>query len=189
MNVLQVLKSASLYLNLFDEFNPVFNGEGFENLSEEEQREFGKILSALNLIVCEVASEYVDLLTEEIVSFKNKQLDVCSLNKNLHKVFYIFKNNKKIKFKVVDGKICCDVDGEVRIVYSYIPEELAIGSSLEFLISKLSLKTLALGVASEYCFISGFFDDAKIWEERFVKSLQGNLKRQGKVSLPNRGWL
>ena len=68
-------------------------------------------------------------------------------------------------------------------------DSVLLEDDLKFLNSKISLKTLALGVASEYCFINGFFDDAKIWEERFEKSLQANLKKLGKVKLPNRRWM
>lgn len=189
MTVLQVLKNASLYLNLLDEFQPFFNEETQTEISTQTQKEFDKLLYALNLVVVEILSEYVEVVTEENIVFENNLFDISCLANDLNRVHNIVKNNKKIDFKLLADKIKAQVDGEVAITYSYYPKKLVVTDSLNFLNSKISLKTLALGVASEYCFINGFFDDAKIWEERFEKALKGNLKMLGKVNLPNRRWI
>ena len=188
MTVLQVLENASLYLDLLDEFEPFFSGEEVQ-VEDETQKEFNKLLYALNLIVVEILSEQTEVLTEEEINFENNSFDISKLSQDLNRVHSIVKNKKEVKFKLFGDIIKSDVDGVVKIIYSYYPKQLESGDNLNFLNSKISLKTLSLGVASEYCFINGFFDDAKIWEERFEKSLQGNLKKLGKINLPNRRWL
>lgn len=189
MTVLQVLENASLYLDLLDEFEPFFNSGSETEIGSETQKEFDKLLYALNLVVVEIISEYAEVITEEEIEFKNNCFEITKLSKALNRVYNIVKNKNNVEYKIFGDKIKADTEGNATIVYSYYPDKLQSLDNLGFLNSKVSLKTLALGVASEYCFINGFFDDAKVWEERFEKSLQGNLKKLGKVNLPNRRWL
>lgn len=188
MTVLQVLENASLYLDLLVEFKPFFS-EGEVQVEDGTQKEFDKLLYALNLVIVEILSEQAEVFTEEEICLENNCFNISKLSKDINRVHSITKNKKEFAYKIFGDTIKTDIDGKVKIVYSYYPQKLEKEDDLKFLNSKISLKTLALGVASEYCFINGFFDDAKIWEERFEKSLQANLKKLGKVKLPNRRWM
>lgn len=188
MTALQVLENASLYLDLLNEFKPIFDGSETE-IEDETQKEFDKLVHALNLVVVEILSEYAEVLTQEEICFEDNSFDMTRLSKDINRVHCIVKNGKEVKYKIFGDQIKIDSNGPAGIIYSYYPQKLNVNDSLTFLNSKISLKTLSLGVASEYCFACGFFDDAKIWEERFEKSLQGNLKKQGRINLPNRRWL
>jgi len=189
MTVLEVLENASLYLNLKEEFESIFKDDKSVQISEETQNQFDKLVNCLNIVVNDIAGQYVKLLTSEQVEFIDNSFDIFNLTKNVNKIFYVKdKDGYKLNFKIVDNKIICDKSGNFVIEYSFYPQKFTKNDDLSVFCGKISLKTLALGVACEYCFISGFFDDAKVWEERFINCINSNLRKVGHSHMPKRRW-
>lgn len=189
MTVLEVLENASLYLNLKEEFEGIFDSEKNIEVSDETQNQFNKLVDCLNIVVSDMACQYCKLLTCEQVCFVNNCFDILNLGKCANKIFYVKdKDGYKLNFKIIENKIVCDRSGEFIVEYSFYPQKLTKDDNLNVLGGRVSVKTLALGVACEYCFISGFLDDAKIWEERFVNCLNSNLRKIGHSHMPKRRW-
>ena len=93
------------------------------------------------------------------------------------------------KFKSFDEYISVGCNGLVKIVYSYLPQDIKMTDTVYNFAGRVSTRTFALAVASEYCFISNIFDDAKIWHERFCESIKNNLSKKGNIYLAKRKWL
>lgn len=189
MTVLEVLENASLYLNLKEEFESIFNKESNVEISKETQNQFDKLISCLNIVANDIAGQYCKLITIEEVNFIDNSFNIDQLSKKVNNIFAVKdKNGLRKNFKIIDNKIICDNSGKFIVEYSFYPNAFGKDDNLNVFGGKVSLKTFALGVASEYCFVNGFFDDAKIWEERFVNCINSNLRKIGHSHMPKRRW-
>lgn len=189
MTVLEVLENASLYLNLKEEFESIFNNDKSAEVTEETQNQFEKLIDCLNLVVSDIAGQYCKLMTTEKVQFVDNSFDILNLTKCANKIFFVKdENGFKQNFKIIDNKIVCENSGNFTVEYSFYPQKFTKDDELSIFSGKIGVKTFALGVACEYCFVSGFFDDAKIWEERFVNCLKNNLRKIGHSHMPKRRW-
>ncbi|MBQ3047947.1 MAG: hypothetical protein IJD48_02910 [Clostridia bacterium] len=187
MTVLEVLENASLYLNLQDEFKDIF--EGKEDIDEETYLQFEKLLKCLNIVIDDICSQYQTLKTYEEVDVSADGFEIKKLSKKINQILHIKTPNElKLCFKIVDNKIVCDYVGKIFVEYSYYPEKLKKDDCLDYFNGTISTKTIALGVASEYCFVNGFFEDAKIWEQRFLNCINANLRKLGHSCMPKRRW-
>ena len=188
MTVLDVLETASLYLNLRNDFDYYFNENNNTSPSSEVQNKFATMLKALNLIVQEVAVEFKPVYMEENLNFVNGVGDLSSLTETVNKVVCVKDIFKSYKFSVINGKILADVNGEKIIKYSYIPEELSQTDDIPF-DEQVGEKTLAFGVCMEYLFLNNVLDEVSVWEDRFYKSLKNSLRNVGRYNMPKRRWL
>ena len=186
MTVLEILKLVSLYLNLYDNFSPIFSGS--TTLSKtEDQQELNKVLVAINTTTKSLSCLYKLKFKEEI-TFANNTFDALLLSKKLNKIISIKnKMGNKIPFKIVANKITCSYCGAATIEYFYFPNEAENLNDNVDLNSVICPKTFAMGVVSEYCYINNLFDDAAVWEERFLKSLNKKALSNS-VVLPKRNW-
>lgn len=184
MQVKQVLKTASVMLNLADEFQLIFDGGSVDS---QTQKEFDKLLTSLNLCYLEVCSDYLPLLEQESIFADNGKIFFTQLNKSVCQIISIkTQNGKNVKFTLFPNCIKTNYDGYLNITYSYIPSTLTLNDNFDISITE---KCLSMGTCAEYCFINSFFDDAEIWDKRFKESLQLSLKKRGGIKLPKRRWL
>ena len=84
-----------------------------------------------------------------------------------------------------------EVDGvSSEIFYRYQPDEISsLEDELENFSNKVTEKIFAFGVAMEYCFIQGLYDDAQIWEKRFKDALLIRASKKSNMKLPARRWI
>lgn len=217
MKVLDVIKLTCAYLGLYNDylnyFEPSVNTNSQETLqgqialqdivpnSEEETSttlempsEKKEILSLLILAFNNTQDKIlknINLITQETVTLENGKIDISKLSKKLNKVLKIFCNGKKLNYKVLDNFIVLDnaIDyNNIEIEYSYFLPYIETLNDETNLQNLIKLRTFALGVASEYCFISGLFDDAEIWNKKFLQELNEDRKSIKNFITPKRSW-
>lgn len=190
MTVKQVLHLASIYLNCEQEFATLIDGE-----TEEQNTiiatQFNRLLTSLNLCYNEIALEYLPLLVTQKIVVENNKIYLMDLSKELKDVYSItsLDDKKSFKFKVYADYISTNVNGAVKITYSYVPDELTLNSSINNFLGRVSVKCLALGTAKEYCYLEGLYDDANIWEDRYKNTLKIQTRKKAEITLPKRRWL
>ena len=190
MTAKQVLLLASAFLNLQQEFEPLINDPQVQ-VDERTKLEFNNLVQSLNLCYSEIALDYMPLLCSEQVLVENNKIYVMDLAHELKDVHSItsLDNNKSFKFVIYPDYIKTNVLGNVNITYSYVPEQISVNDNVNNFAGRLSLKCLALGVAAEYCFLSGLYDDAKIFDARFKNILKIECRKKSNITLPKRRWL
>lgn len=184
MKVKEVLESVCLYLDLYDEFLPLFNGE---SLTEEVKLEYKKMLLAINNTTQELSYKILKNKAKEDVLFVSNTFNKNMLTKQAIEIIEVKNNNKKLKFKIFGNNIECNTT-KAEITYTYLPQ---LVSSLEDEIvtdNRLSLKAFVLGVISEYNNINGLFDDSLAFQEKFLKAVNECLKPNRNFKLPKRRW-
>lgn len=151
-----------------------------ENLALQQ-----KLVKCFNLIREEIASEYQPILHVEKFIVKNFKLELSSFENEVVEIYSIKDRfGRNVHYKIFDGYIfVCGKD--VEVIYSTIAQELEINDEFS---SNLPERIFAYGVAREYFFLSGLYEDANIWEERFKGALQIMLRRKSEVKVPRRSW-
>ena len=189
MTIKNILKIACLFLGK-ENIVAALNLEDFSMASEGEKSEVQFLISCLNLIQGEVATDYIPLNFKEKVASEDGKILIESLSKKLLEVVSVKdKNGYKIKFKNFPNHI--EVDGVAgEILYRYQPDEISeLDDEIENFSNKVTEKILAFGVAMEYCFIQGLYDDAQIWEKRFKDALLIRASKKSNMKLPVRRWI
>ena len=185
MLVLDVLKTASLMLGLEDELAPVFVSG---TVNAETQKKFDKLLAGFNLCFSEISTDYIPLLNSETLTPIGGRLYFGG--GDVKRIYEIrTKAGKKLKYKQFDGYIFIDFAGEVDVISNTYPQKLEINSQFDSFGGKISEKCLAMGAASEYCFLTSLFEDAAIWDNRFRQALKCACAKKGSINLRGRRWL
>lgn len=189
MTIKSILKTACIFLQK-DELLSVQSLDGIGTETDEQTKELSHLLRCLNLVLSEIATDYIPLLKTETVSSTDGKILLSSLSKD---VLDIVKVENKFMlsepYKLFPGSIET-IPGEVKITYSYEPAKLeSLTSEIENFSGKLTDRLVAYGVAMEYCFICGLHDDASIWEKRFKDGLLIAARKKSAIRLPKRRWI
>lgn len=157
------------------------------DFSTREQKKIESMTKCFNLVMQEIASDYLPFLIKEEIEVENSILNLSDLSKSVVNIYEI-KNRFGInlRFKLFPEYV--EINGKAKtIVYSYLPEEKALDEEIE-LCCGLSARVVAYGIASEFLLIEGISEDAEIWEERFKESLFLLSRKRGEHVLPKRNW-
>lgn len=156
--------------------------------SAREEKKINSMVKCYNLVMQEIASDYLSLMIKEEIDVEDSILNFSDLSKFVVNIYEI-KNRFGInlKFKLFPNYV--EINGKAKsIVYSYLPDEKALDDEVE-LFYGLSARVIAYGVASEFLLIEGISEDAEIWEERFKESLFVLSRKRGEHVLPKRNWI
>lgn len=172
MTVLELLKNASIMLNLDQEFEPYLNEESTLTPSDETEREWGKMLSAFNCLIKKIATERIPVVCEEEIVFDAcGEFELSSLINKFHGVQMITGYSGLIFARETrDGKLKADYVGPAILRYSYIPEDLTTEDNIS-VFENLSSLVFSYGIAYIYCEMSSLFGDAEMWQEKFESAI------------------
>lgn len=190
MKAKEILKNVCVYLGKEEILaSNLFESEGDE-LSENSKSDVKKILNCINLIIDEIASDYLPILKEKEITLKNGEINVFEIDENIHEIISIKnKFGKNLRFKYLDNKIIC-LATNVIITYTINPKcVVEIEDEVESFGGRITSRVLAYGVASEFCYLEMLYDDATIWESRFKNALLIADRKKGEIKLKKRGWI
>ena len=94
---------------------------------------------------------------------------------------------KKINFKTTTNGIETK-KGKLTVKFLYMPEDVAYDDNITCYPTKINARIFAYGVASEYLFIKGNFDEGDIWDNRFKNALKSIQRNHKEIIMPNRRW-
>lgn len=94
-----------------------------------------------------------------------------------------------IPFTLLQNKIELErADGAVNVTYTFAPAEKGLEDVSE-LPDKVTARTLALGVASEFMLAHGLYAEAERFDVRFREALRRAKRTLRKLSVPARRWV
>ena len=77
-----------------------------------------------------------------------------------------------------------------KIAYSYLPENYGLTDTIGKFMKPVSYNLLAYGVAAEFCLTQARFDEALMWNDRFVKGVNALMRpKNGRVKGRSFIWL
>ncbi len=186
IEVNKVLKLSATMLQLKDIENILSSSS---QLSEVGNDDLELLLSCLNLVCEQIASDYIHLISKKNVVTTNGFIPWSAFDGiQLYKIVKV-KDSKgeSLNFKIVADGIVCNSDN-VQVVYSYFPQEYNFNEFISDFNCSVDERILALGVCFEYLFIKGNSTDAQIWESRFTNAMKNIVAKRKEVVLPKRRW-
>lgn len=151
--------------------------EAEEEVIDEEEN-FKILLKALNSILNYLFTKKYEIATIERLKLnaKESEINLKSIMHHVLRVKAVYIDNKKVKFVVESGVLKLvknyDTEKEVVVYFTYLPKAVTIDSDLVDLDAYVDLRTISLGVASEYSQMKGIKDDAAQFLEQFREGIK-----------------
>ena len=194
MKVVEILKVASNYLNIYDDLSIYFEENADPqtlNASEDTKKKFDTLMLALNNTINELAltkfqikETYVLLGPKGHTSIKLESLTGNKINK----VLRVYDENlEDIVFAEVGETIIFNSHGKkVFIDYTIIPPTLELNDEIKAFYN-VGTRIIALGVASEYLNLCEIYDDAERLAGYYTDGLS-NTMQQG-TTIKTKRWI
>jgi len=184
------LQLCAVFLQ-FENVLALLSDDGGVNLSDEDkteaERELNMLLRCANLVIHEIASEYVHLKTYESFNTTDGHIRYSDFLKQPVDIYSVKKEGNFCRFKLYPSELITQ-EGDVEVYYTYLPDKVETTGNLDFEEGKVNGRIIAYGTAAEYCVICGLYEEAVIWDKRYKDSLFNSVKSIKSVTLPERKW-
>ena len=183
MEINKVIKQVATLLQLTNVIDA--NLDNFENLDAQTKKDINLIISSINEVLSDVATEYIPLKASESITVSGGTFDLTTLENTFYKLHKV-KTDKKY---VVDFETLHIEDGTYTVEYYYLPEEYELSDDIEDFANTLTVYNLSYGVAGEFCLISGNYSEAEMWNGKFENCMEAIKKPHRVAQLKQRRWL
>lgn len=145
-------------------------------LSADNTNKVNQMIACLNMTVDRLSGELIGLQkTESLCSGNDGTLGFLSFSEKVHEIVSAKDEvtGAKVAFEVnFDGIVLPTYGRRYLISYKYRPAKVYELNEDISLPTNLSLRLLALGTVSELLFVRNVFDEAKMWDEKFLVSVK-----------------
>lgn len=148
--------------------------------------EAGVLVNCFNVVENEIALDDYPLKKTETLQFSKGILPYTSFSAPPVDVCAVESGGIRQRFKLTPEGVKCDCR-TADVTFTYAPKKKDIADTSE-LDGKISPRLVALGVASEYCFIKGRTDEAKIWGVKYREALRAAGILRHPLSVRSRRW-
>jgi hypothetical protein len=189
MTIKQIIKTTAVYLGR-DDIIAYLDGELFdtpEDVLKELEQEVNSLTKCANLVINQLATEYVPLKSIDVVRSDNGQILYTSFPSNpidILAVYDVYGN--KLEYKILPLYLLTKPEA-VKVEYTYLPPEYNLEETIAYTENKVPIRIIAYGVTAEYTMISGRFDEAILWDKRYKNSILNILMPKNSV-IKGRYW-
>lgn len=158
-----------------------------QTLTQEETALEKKLLAALNVVYREAVTQYVPLVTEEDVDFKDGCVKTATLAKPIIYPIAVHRDGGTKKLKVFNDRLVADFSGKARLRYAYMPvNDLTVDGDITDM--RLTISALSDGTLGEYYFENKVFDLAQSFDTDFRAQMSVLKNRGCRIYLKRRRW-
>ncbi|MGI6701014.1 MAG: hypothetical protein ACOX3U_00880 [Christensenellales bacterium] len=183
MKLNEVIDTALVYLNLNDEIK--VTGADLTPLSNRKLR---ILLRCANIVYSEIASDYMPLKAKETLVAIDNKVAYQSFSRRVIEVVKVVKDGANIPFSAYPNYLEVNAQGEVEIIYHYLPQEISLDDEIEYGVG-LSPTAFAAGIAAEYSLVNGMYDEAVAFDRKYREALIGGMSRSKSGYIKGRRWL
>lgn len=183
----ECVSNAALFLQLDDVSAALDDGEE-TSIGEDTQKIIELLVKCGNLVLSEVAADFLPLKKIDKIISKNGQIAYGDLSKKAVDIFAVKLKGKNMSFRTFYDCIAVRLDGEYTVEYSYEPAKLVLSGESDYACGRLSARTVGYGIACEYCIINGMTDEALLWDKRYKDSLTLSASPKNERRVKARRW-
>ncbi len=187
MKIKDIVKMTAELLELTDVLSlNAFTGE----TNEEDalvKHDLDLLVRCANLSLSILATDKFKLKKVETFLTETGEISFDNFSKNVFEILSVKSKNKKVDFRVYPTILDCFNKGNYSVTYAYMPDYKTLDEDIDDFDKKVPLHLMAYFTASEFSFVSGNFEDASIWEQKYKEAL-GFITSSKSRKLPERRW-
>ena len=157
-----------------------------ESLDSEEEKAIKQLIRAYNLVLKEVATDYLPLtLTEER---SGGMVEFSSFSNYPLKILSVRRKDEKIDFEIKNSAMVLPKGEGFSISYSYLPNDQTPSDDFPYENKRVEDRAFCYGVASEFCLMNGRYDEAGNWDSKYRRAVDTVFKHSAK-KIKGRSWV
>lgn len=181
MKVKDIIKQVAIFVqqqNLIDA-----NLDDFDNLDAQTKKDVNLVVSCLNEVCSDIASDFLLLKKSEDIEVANGEFDIQNLTQSLYKIISFDD-----KYSIFENKILSS-NGNHKISYYYLPPIFELNSDILCFDSRLTIFALSYGVSAELCLVTSNYSESEMWNSKFQNSMNILRRKASNLELKTRRWL
>lgn len=181
MKISEIIKNSATLLAREDVVNYLSN-ENEKEVSKETLETVNLLTRLSNLVIRELAEGLI-LMEKEVEVLGKSSVSFLELGIEPLDIIAVYdRNGDKLKFNKDSYGITANGGLIYRIVYSYLPNNYDLNDSVGKFEKPISSSVLAYGVCAEFCLVEARFDEAFMWNDRYVNGVHAITKpKNGRV--------
>ena len=182
MTVKDVIALAAEELGIGDVVKAYLGGDKSQGEAETKA-----LLRCFNLVENEVALDYLPLFAEDTVFTETGAVEYSALTKEAVRILSVKDSSgNSVKYKIFPSYLSAQA-GELVIRYTYTPTAKTLDDESDFLLL-VSDRLLAYGMAAEYCFSCGLYDEGEAWNKKYKDALKAAYRAKPAKVMRSRRW-
>ena len=148
------------------------SGQIAEGVIPDDNPEIRKMINCYDLTVMELSENIEPLIMTERLCSPVGEYYFADFSKTPKQILKVEVDGKKVDYtlrpdKMIVSAVECDVTYDYRV-----KPTVSLSDEVEYDENTFSARVLAMGVAAEYLLVSGLFDEAISWRERYEKAVE-----------------
>lgn len=157
----------------------------------EDFPETALLIRCANIVIKEIASDYLPLTETETAEVKDCGICFDALKRRASDVIFVADADSGIKMQyscspthiiISDPKI-----KSATVKYRYIPADIGADGDCPIFPS-VGAKTLAMGICAEYALIEGAYEKSVMFADRFKEDMRAAARKKGEIKIKPRRW-
>lgn len=184
MAITDIIKQAAFLLGKDDVATYLGNGECVDQTTAA--KDATALLGCYNLVLNEVATEYVPLIKKQRLTATDGKVYFSALDFGISEVAAVYDDNmNRVECDVYADRIETEL-AAVYIEYYAVPPVRAMTDAADYPSGRVPDRVFAYGVAAEFCISNGVYEEAEMWQERFQQSIVRAAPKSRRVMKPRR---
>jgi hypothetical protein len=165
-----------------------YNQEGVEDVATCESSA-NLMLRCYNMIIEEIALEYLPLRFKEKIQANNGKIYFSELTKKPLSIMNVFnENNEKVPYKFVNDYLAVS-SGSFTVEYAYRAEVATAESDCVYEETVIGPYAIAYGMLSQYLLEKGRMSESNLYQEKYLNSVWARISERKNLKLPARRWI
>ena len=139
----------------------------------EDSPDYSILFRCANLVAANAASSYLECIETKSFHAPTGRIEFSEFNRQVLQIKEVKMNGAVVRHELFMGFIMVP-SGTVDVTYSFIP--VFEDGEDEAGIVPMSGSAFVYGILAEYAFISGMFNEAKVWNQKFEDIVYGEGK-------------
>ncbi|MCL2755926.1 MAG: hypothetical protein FWE45_02625 [Firmicutes bacterium] len=182
MKIKQILSNVAEILGLADVVELVKSNVAINELHQNTN--YRLLLRCASLVVANLATHYSEIThTQRVNTQINGRINFSVFEHpptNIKMVRQI--TGERMRFRTFIDHIIVNQPGKFDVTFTYVPKIISGNETNPF---PLPPAALEYGIMAEYAFLSGMFNEAQVWNEKFGEMIFASVKKNGRsVTMP-----
>jgi len=177
MKIKNIISNVAQVLGLNDVVELVAEGVSVQQL--KGNMNYNLLLRCASLVVANVAANFIESVASQTFMTRDGEIKICKFKHSLQSIRRVVHGGREVDYRLQIDRILVPV-GRVTVTYVFTP---AIESGLEENPFVLSHQALEYGILAEYAFVSGMFNEGKVWNEKFLEMMFGTKHKTGRSKI------